>query len=170
MWNLVLGYSYQENNLQSYMAFQNDSSVGYVVDEPFVPYKQLSQVVWGDSTYMVKQHFGLDLRLTHNGSGSGYRPDLNPNDAAQLGNASLIQQGNFSPDMFQSALGNLAFSSTQISQVQVPQWIGQGKAYYLFPHMIEGGTVFNYGSYADHWNPNLNGVLRTFDVYVGRTW
>jgi hypothetical protein len=30
--------------------------------------------------------------------------------------------------------------------------------------------VFYYGSYADHWNPNLNGVLRTFDVYVGRTW
>jgi len=169
-WSIGLGYSYQQNNLQSYMAFQNDSSVGYVVDEPSVPYKQLSQVVWGDSTYMVKQRFGLDLRLTHSGSGSGYRPDLNPNDAAQLGNAALIQQGNFSPDMFQSALGNLAFSSTHISQVRVPQWIGQGKAYYLFPHKIEGGTVFYYGSYGDYWNPNLNGVLRTFDVYIGRTW
>jgi predicted CXXCH cytochrome family protein len=169
-WNLGLGYSYQQNNLQTYMAFQNDSSVGYVVDDPAVRYKQLSQVVWGDSTYTVKQRLGLDLRLTHNASSSGYRPDLNPNDAALLGNASLIQQGNFDPGMFQSALGNLAFSSTQISGVRVPQWIGQGKAYYLFPHKIEGGAVFYYGSYGDYWNPNLNGVLRTFDIYVGRTW
>ncbi len=30
--------------------------------------------------------------------------------------------------------------------------------------------VFDYGSYSDRWNPNLNGVLRTFDVYLGRTW
>ena len=127
-------------------------------------------MVWGDSTCTVKERLGLDARFTHNASNSGFRPDLNPNDAAQEGNAALIQQGTFNPAMFQSALGNLMLSSTQISQVQVPQWIGQGKAYYLFPHKIEGGTVFNYGSYADHRNPNLNGVLRTFDVYVGRTW
>ncbi|MGC9158435.1 MAG: cytochrome c3 family protein [Terracidiphilus sp.] len=169
-WNLDLGYSYQQNNLTSYMAFQNDSSVNYVVDEPNVPYKQLSQVVWGDSTYTVKQRLGLDVRVTHNASSSGYRPDLNPNDAAQLGNAALIEQKAFDPVLFQSALDNLALSSTQISEVNVPQWIGRGKAYYLFPHKIEGGTVFYYGSYADQWNPNLNGVLRTFDVYLGRTW
>jgi hypothetical protein len=169
-WDLGLGYSYQQNNLNSYMAFQNDSSTNYVVDEPNVPYKQLSQVFWGDSTYTVKHRLGLDMRLTHNASSSGYRPDLNPNDAAQLGNAALIQQGTFDPAMFQSALGNLALSSTQISGVKVPQWIGQGKAYYLFPYKIEGGTVFYYGSYGDHWNPNLNGVMRTFDVYIGRTW
>jgi predicted CXXCH cytochrome family protein len=169
-WDLGLGYSYQQNNLSSYMAFQNDSSVNYVVDEPNVPYKQLSQVFWGDSTYTVKQRLGLDLRLTHNASSSGYRPNLNPNDAAQLGNAALIQQGAFDPGMFQSALGNLALSSTQISEVKVPQWIGRGKAYYLFPHKIESGTLFYYGSYGDQWNPNLNGVLRVFDVYIGRSW
>jgi len=169
-WNLGLGYSYQQNNLTTYMAFQNDNSVGYVVDDPAVLYKQLSQVAWGDSTYIVKKRVGLDLRLTHNASSSGFRPDLNPNDAALLGNASLIAQGTFDPGMFQSALDNLALSSTQISQVKVPQWIGHGKAYYLFPHKFEGGMVFYYGSYGDHWNPNLNGVLRTFDVYVGRTW
>jgi hypothetical protein len=87
-----------------------------------------------------------------------------------MGNASLIANGTFDPGMFQSALDNLALSSTQISEVKVPQWIGHGKAYYLFPHKFEGGMVFYYGSYADQWNPNLNGVLRTFDVYVGRTW
>jgi hypothetical protein len=76
----------------------------------------------------------------------------------------------FDPGMFQSALGNLALSSTQISGVRVPQWIGQSKAYYLFPHKIEGGTIFDYGSYRDYWNPNLNGDLRTFDVYLGCSW
>jgi len=169
-WNLGLGYSYQQNNLKTYMAFQNDSSVNYVVDNPAVPYKQLSQVIWGNTDYTVKNRLGLNLQFTRNASNSGYRPDLNPNDAASLGNAALIQQGVFDPGMYQSALGNLALSSTQISEVRVPQWIGQSKAYYLFPHKIESGVVFYYGSYADRWNPNLNGVMRTFDVYIGRTW
>jgi predicted CXXCH cytochrome family protein len=170
IWNFEAGYSYQQNNLKTYMAFQNDNSVGYVVDDPAVLYKQLSQVVWGESTYRVKQHGGLDLRLTHDLSTSGYRADLNPNDAAGLGNASLIQQGTFDAGMFGAALGNVAFGATQISAVRVPQWIGNGKAYYVFPHRVEGGTVFYYGSYADRWNSNLNGVLRTFDVYVAKTW
>ena len=169
-WNLALGYSYQQNDLTSYMAFQNDSSVGYVLDEPNVPYKQIGQVYWGDSTYTLKKRLGLDLRLTHNSSSSGFRPDLNPNDAAQLGNAALIQQGAFDPGLFQQALGNVQLGATQVSAVQVPQWLGQSKGYYLFPHKFEGGLVFYYGSYSDHWNPNLNGVLRTFDVYVGRSW
>ena len=52
----------------------------------------------------------------------------------------------------------------------VPQWIGQSKAYYIFPRKIEGGLLFYYGSYRDYWNPNLNGDLRTFNVYVGRSW
>jgi hypothetical protein len=72
--------------------------------------------------------------------------------------------------MFAAALGNLNFSATQISQVIVPQWIGQSKAYYIFPRKFEGGLLFYYGSYRDYWNPNLNGDLRTFNVYVGRSW
>ncbi len=169
-WDVAAGYSYQQDNLTSYMAFQNDSSVNYILDEPNVPYKQLSQVYWGDSTYTLKQRLGLDLRLTHNASSSSFRPNLNPNDAAGMGNASLIQQGLFDPSMFQQALDNIQLGSTQVSAVQVPQWIGQGKAYYHLPYKFEGGFVLYYGSYRDHWNPNLNGVLRTFDVYIGRTW
>jgi hypothetical protein len=76
----------------------------------------------------------------------------------------------FSPSMFAAAQANMAFSSTQISEVIVPQWIGQSKAYYLFPHKFEGGLIFYYGSYRDNWNPGLNGVLRTFNLYVGRSW
>ena len=107
------------------------------------------------------------------------RPDVNPNDAAQLGNQFLISQGNcdlgaaapcFSPSMFAPALNNVQFAATQISEVIVPQWISQGKAYYMFPKRFEGGLTFYYGSYRDYWNPNVNGVLRTFTLYVGKSW
>ncbi len=170
-WNVGVGYSYQQNNLTTYMSFQNDSGVGYVVNEPAVPYKQLSQTYWADSTYLVKKRFGLDLRLTYNSARSDIRPDINPADAALLGNQSLIASGAFDPSaLFPSALGNLQLGSTLVSQVIVPQWIGQTKAYYLFPHRFEGGVIFYYGSYRDELNPGLNGVLRTFNVYVGRHW
>lgn len=98
-------------------------------------------------------------------------PDVNPNNAAQLGNAALFAQGLFDPNgLFPSALNNVQFSATQISEVIVPEWIGQGKVYYLFPRKVEGGFVFYYGSYRDYWNPNLNGVLRTATLYVGKSW
>jgi len=170
-WDLGLGYSYQQNNLTTYMAFQNDSAVGYVVNEPAVPYKQISQSYWGETSYTVKQRLGLNLRLTYNSARSGMRPDVNPNDAAQLGNLGLIQSGTFDPTaLFPSALGNLQLGATQVSQVIVPQWIGQSKVSYEFPSKFEGGLIFYYGSYRDFYNPDLNGVLRTFNVYVGRSW
>ena len=166
-----LGYSYQQNNLNTYMAFQNDATTFYVYDDPNVPYKQISQTYWAQTAYIVKQRLGISLRITYNSARSGMQPNVNPNDAAQLGNASLIQQGIFDPNgLFPSATNNLLFTSTQISQVIVPQWIGQSKVYYLLPRKFEGGLVFYYGSYRDYWNPNLNGVLRNFNVYVGRTW
>jgi predicted CXXCH cytochrome family protein len=169
-WDLGLGYSYQQNNLLTYMAFQNDSAVNYVLDEPAVPYKQITQAYWLESTYTARQRAGLNLRLTYNSSRSGFRPDLNPNDAALLGNQALITSGSFDPAGFAAALGNEALASTQISEVMVPQWIGQAKGYYLFPHKFEGGLVFYYGSYRDYWNPGLNGVLRSFNIYFGRSW
>ncbi len=170
-WNMGIGYSYQQNNLTTYMAFQNDSGVGYVVNEPAVPYKQITQAYWGESTYAYKQRAGLNLRLTYNSSRSGMRPDVNPNDAALLGNAGLISMGSFDPSgLFPSALSNLQFATTQVSQVVVPQWIGQSQVYYRFPQKFEGGLVFYYGSYRDYWSPNLNGVLRTFNLFVGRSW
>jgi hypothetical protein len=169
-WNLGLGYSYQQNNLTTYMAFQNDSAAGYVLDQQNVPYRQISQAYWGESTYTVKQRLGLNLRLTYNSARSGFRPDLNPNNPAKFGNGALIAQDAFDPVLFQQALGNLELGATQVSQVIVPQWIGQSKVYYMLPHKFEGGLIFGYGSYRDALNPNLNGVLRTFNVYVGRSW
>ena len=170
-WNLGVGYSYQQNNLTTYMAFQNDPGVGYVIDEPAVPYKQISQTYWGESTYTVKQRLGLNFRVTYNSARSGMRPDVNPNDAALLGNQSLISSGSFDPNgLFPAALGNVLLGATQISEVIVPQWIGQSKVYYQLPRKFEGGLIFYYGSYRDEFNPNLNGVLRTFNLYVGRSW
>lgn len=170
-WELGLGYSYQQNSLTTYMAFQNDAAVGYVYDDPAVLYKQISQSYWGETSYTIKQRLGLSARFTYNSARSGMQPNVNPNDAALLGNASLIQQGAFDANgLFPGATSNVQFASTQISQVIVPQWIGQSKVYYLFPRKFEGGLVFYYGSYRDYWNPNLNGVLRNFNVYAGRRW
>jgi predicted CXXCH cytochrome family protein len=169
-WVLGLGYSYQQNDLTTYMGFQNDAAVAYVLNEPAVPFKQITQAYWGESTYMVKQRVGFNVRVTYNSARSDWRPDLNPDHAAQLGNAALISQDAFDPVAFQQALANLQLGSTQVSQVIVPQWIGQSKVYYLFPRKFEAGYVFYYGSYRDYWNPNLNGVLRTFNFYLGRSW
>ena len=169
-WDLSLGYSYQQNNLSTYMAFQNDPAVGYVLNQPVVPFRQITQAYWGESSYTLGRRLGLNMRITYNSSRSSLRPDLNPANAATMGNATLIQQGVFDPVMFSSALNNLNFASTQISGVIVPQWIGQGKVYYLFPRKFEGGFVFYYGSYRDYWNPNVNGVLRTATIYVGKSW
>ena len=169
-WTVGFGYSYQQNDLSTYMAFQNDNAVGYVVDQLAVPYKQLSQTYWGETGYTLRQRLGLNLKLTYNSARSGMRPDVNPADGGLLGNAALISSGAFNQGMFSAALNNLNFSATQISEVVVPEWIGQSKAYYLFPHKFEGGLIFYYGSYRDLYNPNLNGVLRTFSLYVGRSW
>lgn len=85
-------------------------------------------------TYTVKQRLGLNFRVTYNSSRSGMRPDVNPADTAKLGNANLISQNAFDTfGLFSSALSNLQFSATQISEVIVPQWIDQAKVYYLFP-------------------------------------
>jgi hypothetical protein len=30
--------------------------------------------------------------------------------------------------------------------------------------------LLNYGSYRDYTNPNLNGILRSYSIYFGRSW
>jgi hypothetical protein len=75
-WNLGLGYSYQQNNLTTYMALQNDSATNYLLDEPAVPYKQITQAYWGESSYTFRQRFGLNLRLTYNSARTGSVPTL----------------------------------------------------------------------------------------------
>ena len=169
-WNIDAGYSYQQNNLATFMAFQTDPGAGYVLNEPFMPYRQLTQTYWLRSAYKVRQHLGLNLSLEHNSAHSEMRPDLNPSDYLLLGNAPLVQQGAFDPVVFQQALDSLALGATLGSQVNVPQLIGQGKLYYLLPHGFDTGFLIYYGSYRDYMHPELNGILRRFTIYFGRTW
>ncbi len=159
-WDVDLGYSYSQQDLNTYMAFQNDSSVGYVLDTPLIPYKQLNQSYWGETSYTLKHRAGIALEINYDSARSGLQPDLNANDYPAMADEATFQQ----------SLWALQLGSTQVSAVLVPQWTGKSKVYYLFPHQIEGGVLFNYGSYRDYWNPNLNGVLRTASVYVGRSW
>ena len=168
-WTLALGYSYQQDNLATYMGFQHDAAAGYVVDDPFVPYRQLSQTYWFQSGYKFKDRLGLNLSIAHSSAHSGMRPDVNPNNFLLLGNGPLVQDGTFLPDVFQQALQGIAFGS-QATQVEVPQFIGQGKVYYLLPHGLDAGVLIYYGSYRDYTNPNLNGILRSCSIYVGRSW
>lgn len=169
-WNLDLGYSYQQDNLATYMAFQNDAGAGYVLDEPFVPYRQLSQTYWIKSGYNFRQRLGLNLGLIHNSAHSGMRPDLNPSGYARLGNGPLVEDGSFDPVAFQQALGALALGATLGSQVNVRQRIGQGKIYYILPHGFDAGFLIYYGSYRDSTNPSLTGILRSYNIYFGRSW
>ena len=129
-WDFSLGYSYLQNNLTTYMAFQNDSGVGYVLNEPRVPYKQITQAYWGESSYTFARRLGLNARVIYNSSRSGYRPDVNLNDAAKLGNASLISEGAFDPVMFSAALDNLTFSDTNFRRRRASvDWSGQALLY-----------------------------------------
>ena len=170
-WNLDLGYSYQQNNLGTYMAFQNDSTAGYVVDEPFVPYRQLSQTYWVKSGYKFKNRVGVNLGLLHNSAHSGMLPNLNPNDPGLLSyNSSLIAAGTFNPGLFAQALSAIGLGATTVSQVNVPQFIGQGKVYYVLPHGFDTGLLVYYGTYKDFTNPGLDGILRSYNVYIGRSW
>jgi hypothetical protein len=170
-WSLSVGYSYQQNKLRTYMAFQNLPGVGYFLDQPAVPYNQITQAYWGETSYALQERLGINLTITYNSSRSGMNPNVNPADAALLGNAALISSGSFDPSgLFPSALANLQYAATQISGVIVPQWLGKANTYYRLPSKFEGGLTVYYGSYRDEWNPNLKGVLRTYDIYIRRSW
>jgi hypothetical protein len=169
-WKLDLGYSYQQNNLATYMALQNDSTVGYVLDEPFLPYHQLNQTYWLRSAYRYGEHLGLNLKIEHNAAHSGMLPDLNPNDYLLMGNGPLVEQGTFDPILFGEALDALELGSTKASQVAVGQWIGQGKIDYLLPYGARSGFILYYGSYTDRINPSLSGILRGYTLFIGKTW
>ncbi len=170
-WNFDLGYSYQQNLLNTYMGLQNDAGVNYVLDEPFVPYNQLNQSYWARfGTHLLDRRLLWNAQVTYNSARSGMTPDLNPAHAAQLGNAALIQQGVFDPVAFGQALDALQLGSTAVSQVLVPEWIGSSKLTYRLPEGFFSGLLFYYGSYKDYLNPGLNGDLRTFTLYLGKTW
>jgi predicted CXXCH cytochrome family protein len=162
-WNLQLGYAYQQNNLATYMALQNDPGAGYVLDAPLVPYKQLSQTYWAQSaSKFFQQRLGFNARITYNSARSGMQPDLNPTRYPAIPGQD--------PVLFQQALDTFALAATQISQVIVPEYTAQARLNYLLGGKFDLGLLYYYGSYRDYLNSNLNGVLRTYSVYVTRSW
>jgi hypothetical protein len=188
--NVSIGYSYQQNKLNTYMDMMEYQflNMDYMLREPLVPYNQLSQTYWAQVTAAFLQHrLGIDANISYNSARSNMSPDVNPNDAVKLGNGPLIQEGYcntpwegnvyvpgtnscFSQANFLLALEEASVSSTSISAVNVPQWIGHGKALYWLPRGFNAGMNFDFGSYRDYWNPERNGDLRSFTVSVGRSW
>jgi hypothetical protein len=169
-WNVQLGYAYQRNDLSTYMAFQNDPTAGYVLDIPTVPFDQRNRTWWGQSTLNWRRHLALNIRLTYNSAFSAMRPALGGDNAVLFGNGSLIQQGLFDPAAFGQALDAVQLGATQISEVDVPQWIGEGKLTCALRYHLNAGVDIGYGSYRDVWNPNLNGTLRLVVISIGRAW
>jgi predicted CXXCH cytochrome family protein len=189
--NVSVGYSYQQNKLKTFMDFNEYQflNMDYLLREQLVPYNQLSQTYWGQVTTTSLQHrLGVDAIVSYSSARSHMSPDVNPNDAVKFGNGPLIQEGYcddaewggnyyvpntnscFSQNNFLLALQETSVSSTTISAVSVPQWIGHGKVFYRLPRGFNAGLNFDYGSYRDYWNPELNGDLRAFTAYVGRSW
>ena len=64
----------------------------------------------------------------------------------------------------------LALGSGQISQVNVPQDLLGASGDYHMRSGFDGGLRFDYGSYKDYLRPDLNGKLRSYSVFFGRTW
>jgi hypothetical protein len=98
-------------------------------------------------------------------------PDLNPSGLALLFyNRSLIAEGAFVASLFGQALAAVGLGSTQASQVNVPQFIGQGKVYYRLPNRLDSGLLIYCATYRDYTTPSLNGILRSYTICFGHSW
>lgn len=168
-WSVGGGYTYLQDNLRTDMRFANDSGVG-LFNQSLVPYKQLSQTYSVRSNYELKQRLGLNLDFAHSVAHSGFRPDLNPATYPIFPGAVSVA-GYASDQAFAQAFANaLTLSSGLVSQVNVPQTIVGATGDYHFHSGFDGGLRFNYGSYTDSIRPDLNGKLRSYSVFFGRTW
>jgi hypothetical protein len=82
-----------------------------------------------------------------------------------------LEKGTFDSGLFGQALSTaLAPGASIYSQVNVPQFLGQGKLYYLLPHRFDAGLLLYYGRYRDSTRPDLNGILRSYTIYFARSW
>ncbi len=90
-------------------------------------------------------------------------------------------------DYLNAFASSLTLGSGVASQVKVPQTIVASTADYRFGKGFNGGFRFNYGSYANRVNTtytsplfnyqpmafnraDLNGIVRSYTVFVGRVW
>jgi hypothetical protein len=140
------------------MQFANDPVVA-AYTQSLVPYKELSQTYSLRTTYEVKKRVGLNVNFAHSLAHSGMRPDLNPADYPAFPGAD--------PQAFSDAL---KLGAGLVSQVNVPQTLVGSTIDYHFHSGFDGGLRFNYGSYTDYIRPDLNGTLRAYTLFLGRTW
>jgi hypothetical protein len=157
-WSIGAGYTYLQDNLRTDMQFASDPATA-VYAQTLVPYKELSQTYSVRTTYELKQRVGLNVNFAHSAAHSGMRPDLNPADYPALPGAD--------PQAFSDAL---KLGAGLVSRVDVPQTLVGSTVDYHSRSGFDGGLRFNYGSYTDYVRPDLNGKLRAYSVFMGRTW
>ncbi len=160
-WSIGGGYTYLQENLRTDITWENDPAAA-VYTQSLMPYKELSQTFSLRSSYELKKRLGLNVNFAHSVAHSGMRPDVNPADYPPF-----PPDGGVDPAAFAAALG---LSAGLVSQVNVPQTIVGSTADYHFRSGFDGGLRFNYGSYRDYIRPDLNGKLRSYTVFFGRTW
>jgi len=167
-WSISTGYTYLQDNLQTEMRFANDPAVGLY--QALVPYKQLSQTYSIRTTYELKKRLGLNFNFAHSAAHSGFRPDLNPADYPVFPGAVSVAGYPSDANFAQAFASALSLGAGQVSQVDVPQAILGATGDYHFSSGVDGGLRFNYGSYTDYIRPDLNGKLRSYTAFLGRTW
>lgn len=74
------------------------------------------------------------------------------------------------PGVTASDFATLALAAGPVSQVKIPQAILGSTVDYHFHSGFDIGLRFNYGSYVDIIRPDQTGRLRSYVVFVGRTW
>jgi hypothetical protein len=141
-WNLGLGYTYFQDNLKTDLIYGTDP----FYREGLVPFKALSQGYTVSSSYLWNQKLGVNVDFGHVTSHSEFRPTLE-NDAFPV----------------------VAWSA-DFSRVSVPQFSARASLDYRFQEGVNAGFRFDYARYTDRMHPELNGRLRTYSLFLGRTW
>jgi hypothetical protein len=198
-WTVGGSFSYLQDNLRTDMRLLNDSGIA-LYTQSLVPYKELDQSYSFRTTYEARKRFGVGIDFARSLAHSRWRPDVNPANYPTTWTPPLWGGPGPSPAPFNSDgtygtyadyvnafSSSLALGSGAVSQVNVPQTIIASTVDYRFHHGFNGGFRFNYGSYANRVSTNytsplfnyqpmyfnradLNGILRSYTVFVGRVW
>jgi hypothetical protein len=198
-WTVGGSFSYLQDNLRTDMRLLNDAGIAQYT-QPLVPYKELDQNYSVRTSYEIKKQFGIGVDFARSLAHSEWRPDVNPANYPTTWTPPLWAGPGPSPAPFNSdgsyatyadyvnAFGSsLALGSGVASHANVPQTIIASTADYRFGRGFNGGFRFNYGSYANrvsttytsplfNYQPmafnrsDLNGIVRSYTVFVGRVW
>jgi hypothetical protein len=142
-WSLAVGYAYYQNNLRTDLIYGTDP----FYQESLVPFKSLSQSYTVSSTYIFKKKLAWQVDGGHVASTSDLRPSSAAND--------------FFP---------IVLWASEFSRVSVPQASLSSSLDYRFAAGTNAGFRFQYGSYIDQVHSEQTGFLRTYSLFVGKSW